>query len=104
MKIDALDEIVDQVVERLIIRVLRDDNPMGLDPRDFDIILALGQGLGNQEIGDLINKSPGVVANSIMRLTKKTGMGRDRLVLYGGLLGLATRKRAATTDPVQPAV
>lgn len=93
MKQDALDDIVDQVVERLVARVMMDDNPITLEPAEFEVVLALGLGKSNQDIADEIHKSAGVVANKVLRLTTKTGMNRTRLSLYGCLLGLSMRGR-----------
>ncbi len=90
MKTQTLDEILEQLCGRLSKRILATEG-IEFGEREFDVMLLLGGGLGNEEIAAELKIGVGSVANVVLALRNRTGMNRTRLALYGAILGITAK-------------
>jgi DNA-binding NarL/FixJ family response regulator len=90
---DAVEQLVRRAVIMLAAYILGPLPPPDLKPNEFELLIHLGKGMNNHQIGKRIGKPSSTVANRIALLTKRTHMLRPRLALYGAALGLGVREQ-----------
>lgn len=83
-------DFISRVIDGIATRVLKSDKPLDLTPVETQILIGFGLGGTMREIATKLGlRSATDVSNRLHGVTRRTGVNKHRLMVYGAFLALS---------------